>query len=88
MGSTRVVVVMLRQPKSDPTESRTDPLYEFGCFGLRHAQHAAELAHQLLGLHPLPGLQVLCAFRRLVFEASGHRAFSIPLNCTGMRPMA
>lgn len=30
-----VILVHLRQPKrSDPNESRTDPLYEFGCFGL------------------------------------------------------
>ena len=42
MGSTRIIVVMLRQPKSDPTESRTDPLYEFGCFGLTGC-HSANL---------------------------------------------
>jgi hypothetical protein len=30
-----VILVHLRQPnRSDPNESRTDPLYEFGCFGL------------------------------------------------------
>jgi hypothetical protein len=30
-----VVIVMLRQPKrSDPNESRSDPFYEYGCFGL------------------------------------------------------
>ncbi len=33
--SEKVVFVMLRQPdRSDPEESRSDPFYEFGCFGL------------------------------------------------------
>jgi hypothetical protein len=30
----RVHIVMLRQPKSHAGEARTDPFYEFGCFGL------------------------------------------------------
>lgn len=31
----QVVIVMLRQPtRSDPNESRSDPFYEYGCFGL------------------------------------------------------
>lgn len=31
----RVIFVMLRQPdRSDPEESRSDPFYEFGCFGI------------------------------------------------------
>lgn len=29
-----VILVHLRQPRSNPGESRTDPLYEFGSFGL------------------------------------------------------
>ena len=34
MDSARVVIVMLRRPRlKDPTEMRTDPLWEFGSFG-------------------------------------------------------
>src|SRR6516165_3609445 len=34
MDEPRVVLVMLRQPRSDnPNEMRTDPLWEFGSFG-------------------------------------------------------
>jgi hypothetical protein len=34
MGDTRVILVMLRQPRlDDPNEMRTDPLWEFGSFG-------------------------------------------------------
>ena len=37
-----VIVVMLRQPTRELTESRTDPMYEFGCFGLTGC-HSANL---------------------------------------------
>lgn len=34
MDDPRVIIVMLRQPKRyDPSETRTDPLWEFGSFG-------------------------------------------------------
>jgi hypothetical protein len=34
MNNARVVIVMLRQPRrNNPTEMRTDPLWEFGSFG-------------------------------------------------------
>ena len=34
MAEHRIVIVMLRQPRlEDPSEMRTDPLWEFGSFG-------------------------------------------------------
>jgi hypothetical protein len=44
-GEAPVVLVHLRQPRrTDPAESRTDPLYEFGSFGLTGC-HGCNLLH-------------------------------------------
>lgn len=43
MGVDRVIIVMLRQPRSD-SDVRTDPFFEFGSFGLTGC-HASNLLH-------------------------------------------
>jgi hypothetical protein len=61
-----IVVVHLRQPnRMDPNESRTDPLYEFGSFGLTHC-HERNLLHD----DELSG-------RRLAFAQNGHLGFRL-----------
>jgi hypothetical protein len=40
----RVILVMLRRPRSDPDEARTDPLWEFGSFGTTGC-HYSNLMH-------------------------------------------
>lgn len=43
MSADRVIIVLLRQPRSD-ADVRTDPFFEFGSFGLTGC-HAANLLH-------------------------------------------
>jgi hypothetical protein len=40
----KVVVVLLRQPRKDISEMRTDPFWEFGSFGLTGC-HQRNLLH-------------------------------------------
>jgi len=44
MPDDRVVIVVLRQPRSDPSESRADPYWEFGSFGTT-ACHKHNILH-------------------------------------------
>ena len=63
---------------------------ELGGLGLGHAQHAADLAQQLLGVHALARRRQLLGALvglddALSSSTARQRAFSTPLNCTGMR---
>ena len=63
-GDPNVVVVMLRRPKHhDPTEMRTDPLWEFGSFGCTRC-HSRNLMNPRK-LHELSG-------SRLAFAQGGY----------------
>jgi hypothetical protein len=64
----KVVVVLLRQPRKDISEMRTDPFWEFGSFGLTGC-HQRNLLHPKKA-HELNGM-------RLAFVQGGDAGFKL-----------
>lgn len=69
MSAARVIIVHLRRPqRSDPSESRSDPYYEFGSFGCTKC-HARNL------MHPRRALELDVA--RFAFAQGGPLGFRL-----------
>lgn len=49
MDDTRVIIVMLRTPRRDSNEMRTDPLWEFGSFGCTRCHQSNLMNPRKLG---------------------------------------
>jgi hypothetical protein len=68
MTDPKVIIVVLRQPRKDPDEKRSDPFWEFGSFG-RTRCHSSNLMNPKK-IHLLTGV-------RLAFAQGGKEGFKL-----------
>jgi len=68
LSETKVILVVLRQPKKDPKEMRPDPFWEFGSFGCTSC-HSKNLMH--------PRNAALIRSSQLAFSQGGPQCFKL-----------
>jgi hypothetical protein len=74
----RVFVVLLRRPKSEPDEMRTDPFWEYGSFGLTGCHE-----HNLMNSNSYEKLRGA----RFAFAQGGHNGFKLVYLTPRLNPI-